>query len=91
MIDKHKFLAPQVGKNGAKVGNKRNEVVRNRLKPKTISELWSFTGLLQFIRRFLQKFSIAAASLTNLTRKGCSMSQWNANYSANFFQRKEKH
>lgn len=47
--------------------------------PVTLSESWRFIGLMQFYRRFIKRFSETAALLAKLTRKGCSMAQWDDN------------
>ena len=39
-------------------------------QPKTVTEIRSFLGLAGYYRRFVQGFSLIAAPLTRLTRKG---------------------
>lgn len=90
MTDKTEFLGLQVGKKGIRVSDERKRVVQDWPTPQTISELRSLIGLLQFFRRFIHGFSETAAPLTNLTRKGCSMAQWNDHCDSAFSQLKSK-
>lgn len=70
------FLGLIVGKNGIKVNPEKAEVIRTWPKPKSLSELRSFIGLLQFFRRFMKGFSARASPLTSLTKKGMGMDKW---------------
>ena len=70
------FLGLIVGKNGVRVDPKKVEVLKNWRKPKSLTEVRSFMGLLQFFRRFIKDFSKLAAPLTNLTRKGQGIQKW---------------
>ena len=45
------------------------EVVVNWKPPKNVSEVRSFLGLAGYYRKFVERFSRIAASLTKLTRK----------------------
>ena len=64
------FLGMIVGKEGLKVDPKKVEVLRDWPKPKTLTNVRNFMGLLQFFRRFIKGFSKLATPLTNLTKKG---------------------
>lgn len=78
-MKKHtEFLGLRIGQNGISVGAERTAVVRDWPKPQTISNLRSFDGLLQFLRRFISKFVETAAPLTNLTRKERRLSHWDS-------------
>ena len=45
-------------------------------KPRSLFEVRSFLGLLQFFRRFIPKFSEVAAPMTNLTKKDQGIEKW---------------
>ena len=62
------FLGLIVGRDGVHVGKDRVEAIEQWPKPKTLTELRRFVGLLQYLRRFVKDFSGIAAPLTNLTQ-----------------------
>ena len=70
------FLGLVVEQKGIKVDTKKVEVLKAWPKPKTLTEVRSFMGLLQFFRRFIKDFSKLSAPLTNLTRKGEGIQKW---------------
>ena len=70
------FLGMIVGKGGLKVDPKKIEVLRDWPTPKTLTDVRSFMGLLQFFRRFIKDFSKLATPLTNLTKKGEGIQKW---------------
>lgn len=70
------FLGMVVNREGIRVGKDRVEIVKSWPKPKSLTELRSFVGLLQFFRAFMKDFSKLAAPLTNLTRKGLGIRFW---------------
>lgn len=78
MITETEFLGLQIGTSGIRVGEDRKRIVKDWLKPATIAELRGFVGLLQFFCRFIHEFSDVATPLTNLTRSGRSMADWDA-------------
>ena len=63
------FLGFLVGRDGIRVNPEKVDVLKTWPKPKSLTELRSFLGLLQFFRRFIPKFSGIAAPLTDLTKK----------------------
>jgi len=64
------FLGHVVSESGIEVQPEKTEVVRNWPVPKSLTELRSFLGLASYYRRFLEGFSIIAAPLYSLMRKG---------------------
>ena len=71
------FLGYIITPKGLKVNPKKINVIQNWPPPKNVTELRSFLGLVQYFRRFIQRFSKIAYPLTNLTRKNASLSSWN--------------
>ena len=63
------LLGLVVGKEGIRVNPKKVEVLKTWPKPKTLTEVRSFMGLLQFFRRFTKDFSKIYAPLTNLKKR----------------------
>ncbi|WRX18080.1 Reverse transcriptase domain - like 10 [Theobroma cacao] len=59
-----------LSKAGIYVDPKKIEAILQREQPKTVTEIRSFLGLADYYRRFVQGFSLIAAPLTRLTRKG---------------------
>jgi len=55
----------------------KTEVVRNCAVPRNLSELRPFLGLASYYRRFIQGFSVVAAPLYQLLRKGVQF-HWDA-------------
>ena len=52
------------------------EAVVNREQPKNVSKVRSFLDFAGYYRRFVEHFSLSAAPLTQLTRKGVKY-EWN--------------
>lgn len=77
MEHKTEFLGLELGQDGIGIGSERIRVVQQWPKPKTLSELRGFIGLLQYFRRFIKNFSRMAWPLTDLTRKGKGIQAWN--------------
>ena len=85
-----KFLGLIVGRNGLEVNPAKVEVLKSWPKPKTLTEVRSFMGLLQFFRRFIKDFSKVSAPLTNLTKKGMGIRKWNKKCDESFQALKDK-
>lgn len=64
------FLGLHTRTNGVKIGDDCKKIVKEWPNPKSLTELRSFLGLLQFFMCFIKGFSKIAASFTSLTRKG---------------------
>ncbi|EOY26510.1 DNA/RNA polymerases superfamily protein [Theobroma cacao] len=64
------FLGHVVSGAGIYVDPKKIEAILQWEQPRTVTEIRSFLGLVGYYRRFVQRFSLIAAPLTRLTRKG---------------------
>lgn len=71
-----KFLGLIVGRDGLQVNPAKVEILKSWPKPKSLTEVRSFMGLLQFFRRFIKDFSKLSAPLTNLTKKEMGIKKW---------------
>lgn len=67
-------------KEGIRVNPEKAQVVRDWLKPTSITELRSFIGLMRFFRHFINDLSSVAVPLTNLTKKGVRLGKWGAEF-----------
>ncbi|XP_058180086.1 uncharacterized mitochondrial protein AtMg00860-like [Rhododendron vialii] len=65
-----KFLGHVVSKGGVSVDPGQIESIMNWQRPKNVFEIRSFLGLAGYYRRFVLGFSLLAAPMTRLTRKG---------------------
>ena len=83
------FLGHVINKQGIHVDPKKVEVVVQWERPKNVTEIRSFLGLAGYYRRFVEDFSILAAPLTQLTRKGVKF-EWNEKREQSFQMLKEK-
>ena len=54
---------------GVSVESEKVEAVMSWERPKSVSEIRSFLGLVGYYRRFIEDFSRLAAPMTRLTRK----------------------
>lgn len=70
------FLGLVVGKNGIRVNPTKVEVLKSWPRPKSLTDVRSFIGSLQFLRRFIKNFSSLATPLINLTKKGFGIQKW---------------
>lgn len=68
MTTKTEFIDHLIGRNGIKIGYKRNELVQEGFKPSIVLDLQGFISLMQFYRQFIQKLSEIAAPRTTLPR-----------------------
>lgn len=80
----HIILGEGLSVNPAKV-----EAITNWKRPKTISKVWSFSGLAGYYLRFVQGFSSIAGPLTRLTRKDVPLS-WDEKCESSFQMLKYK-
>ena len=70
------FLGFLVRKDEMRDNPSKVEVLKTWPKPKSLFEVRSFLGLLQFFRRFIPKFSEVAAPMTHLTKKDQGIEKW---------------
>ena len=64
------FLGHVVSAEGIKVDPRKIEAILEWKPPKSVTEIRSFLGLAGYYRRFVEGFSVLAAPLTKLIRKG---------------------
>lgn len=81
MTQEVEFLGIIVTDKGLKVNPEKTDIIRKWPKPSTITEVRSFLGLASFFRRFIKDFAKIALPLTNLTKKGSTIQDWNENCS----------
>ena len=62
---------------GLRVNPSKIEVIKDWPKPSSITEVRSFLRLASLFRRFIKNYSDIALPLTNLTKKGESIQNWN--------------
>ena len=64
------FLGHVVSTAGIKVDPQKIEAILGWKPPRSVTEIQSFLGLAGYYRRFVEGFSVLAAPLTKLIRKG---------------------
>ncbi|KAK5842911.1 hypothetical protein PVK06_005330 [Gossypium arboreum] len=64
------FLGHVVSAEGIRVDPRKIEAILEWKPPRSVSEIRSFLGLAGYYRRFVEGFSVMAAPLTKLIRKG---------------------
>jgi hypothetical protein len=69
-VDHTEFLGYQVTPNGVTIDPERTQTIQEWPEPRTVAEVRSFIGFINFYRRFIPNFSGLAAPLHELTRKG---------------------
>ncbi|GJR76719.1 putative reverse transcriptase domain-containing protein [Tanacetum coccineum] len=83
------FLRQVINGNGIHVDPSKIEAIKNWKAPRTPSEVRSFLGLAGYYRRFIEKFSKIAKSLTILTQK-CKTFDWGEEQELAFQTLKDK-
>jgi transposase InsO family protein len=64
------YLGHIVSANGIRMDPRKSAAVRDWPAPANLQDLRKFLGLTNYFRKFISRYSIIAAPLTNLTRKG---------------------
>ena len=64
------YLGHVVSADGVRMDPRKTSAVRNWPAPTNLQELRKFLGLTNYFRKFIERYSIITAPLTNLTRKG---------------------
>ena len=70
-----KFLGHIVGQEGIKVDPSKTKVIKDWPTPKSVTEVRSFCGLMNYFRKFIQGYSSMMTPLTNLTKQNVTF-QW---------------
>jgi len=83
------FLVHVVSRNGIEVDPQKIEVVKQWLRPTSVTEIGSFLGLADYYRRFVENFSRISAPLTKLTQKNIKF-QWSEACEKSFLELKER-
>ncbi|KAL8093964.1 hypothetical protein AgCh_035734 [Apium graveolens] len=83
------FLGHVVSEEGILVDPSKIEVIMNWERPKTVTEIRSFLGLVGYYKKFVQNFSKIAGPLTNLTRKDVKF-VWSEEFDQSFDELKKR-
>ena len=83
------FLGHVISGDGIFVDPKKIEAIVSWEQPKNVSEIRSFLGLAGYYRRFVEHFSLLAAPLTRLTRKGVKY-EWSEDCEQSFQELKTR-
>ncbi|KAI2653918.1 Transposon Tf2-9 polyprotein [Labeo rohita] len=70
------FLGYIISHEGVTMDEHKVASVLNWPRPRTIRELQRFLGFANFYRRFIRNFSLVAAPLTDMTKKGPTVLKW---------------
>lgn len=65
------YLGYEITGEGIKPGKTKTDAVKHFPVPRNVHEVRQFIGLASYFRKFIEKFSIIARPLTDLTRKSC--------------------
>lgn len=76
MTQEVEFLGIIVNDQGLQVNPAKTAVIKQWPRPQSLSEVRGFLGLASFFRRFIKNFSGIALPLSNLTKKGKSVKDW---------------
>ncbi|CAL9012614.1 unnamed protein product, partial [Prunus brigantina] len=88
-LDRISFLGHVISAEGIYVDPQKIEAVMNWPQPTSVTEIRSFLGLAGYYRRFVEGFSVIAAPLTRLTRKGVKF-EWSDECEKSFTELKTR-
>jgi len=83
------YLGFVVGGGQRKIDPGKVEVITNWPRPSTVTEVRSFVGACQYLRKFIRNFSVLAAPLHGLTKAGQKF-EWGKNHEDAFQLLKKK-
>ena len=83
------FLGHVVSGEGIFVDPRKIEAIVSWEQPKNVTEIRSFLGLARYYKRFVENFSLIAAPLTRLTRKGVKF-DWDDKCERSFQELKDR-
>ena len=78
-----------ISKDGIRMDPEKLKIIEEWIQPRNLHELRSFIGMCSYYRRFIEKFSILAKPLHDLTKKNVKF-QWTAKENEAFKKLKEK-
>ena len=84
-----RYLGHIISKDGIRMDPKMLKIIKEWIQPRNIYELRSFIGMCSYYRRFIEKFSILARPLHDLTKNNVKL-QWTAKENEAFKKLKEK-
>lgn len=70
------LLRLTIGRTAVKTGEGCKKLIRDWLKPSSVTELRRWSELVRLLRRFIRCFSTVASSLANLPRKHSSIQNY---------------
>ena len=84
-----RYLGHIISKEGIRMDPKKLKIIEEWPQPMNLHELRSFIGMCSYYRRFIEKFSIIAGPLHDLTKKKVKF-QWTARENTAFKELKAK-
>ena len=84
-----RYLGLIFSKDGIRMDPEKLKIIEEWIQPRNLHELRSFIGMCSYYRSFIEKFSILAGPLHDLTKKNVKL-QWTAKENEAFKKLKEK-
>ena len=84
-----RYLGHIISKDGIRMDPEKLKIIEEWPQPRNLHEVRSFIGMCSYYRRFIEKFSIIAGPLHDLTKKKVKF-QWTAKENNAFLKLKEK-
>ena len=88
-LEEGKLLGHIISKDGIRMDPEKLKIIEEWIQPRNLHELRSFIGMCSYYRRFIEKFSILAGPLHDLTKKNVKF-QWTAKENEAFKKLQEK-